>query len=45
METSSRTIYEPTRRFYLRAGYSYVASLPDFYGPEDHKIIYGKNLH
>lgn len=45
VETSSRTIYEPTRRFYLRAGYAFVASLPDFYGPEDHKIIYGKNLH
>ncbi len=44
VETSSRDTYEPTRRFYVRAGYAFVALLPDFYGPEDHKIIYAKEF-
>ncbi|MEJ5348768.1 MAG: GNAT family N-acetyltransferase [Desulfosoma sp.] len=44
VETSSRDTYEPTRRFYVRAGYAFVALHPDFYGPEDHKIIYAKEL-
>lgn len=44
VETSSRDLYAPTRRFYLHAGYSFVASLPDFYCPDDHKVIYCKTL-
>lgn len=44
VETSSRPLYEPTRQFYLHAGYAWVATLPDFYAPDDHKIIYCKTL-
>jgi D-alanine-D-alanine ligase-like ATP-grasp enzyme/GNAT superfamily N-acetyltransferase len=44
VETSSRLLYETTRQFYLHAGYAQVASLPDFYAPNDHKIIYCKTL-
>ncbi|MEJ5364253.1 MAG: GNAT family N-acetyltransferase [Desulfosoma sp.] len=44
VETSSRPLYEPTRRFYLHAGYVRVASLPDFYAPDDHKMIYCKTV-
>ncbi len=44
VETSSRSVYEPTRQFYLHAGYAWVASLPDFYGPDDDKVIYCKTL-
>lgn len=44
VETSSRALYEPTRQIYLRAGYARAASLPDFYGRGDHKIIYCKDL-
>ncbi|WP_448383428.1 GNAT family N-acetyltransferase [Desulfosoma sp.] len=44
VETSSRPVYEPTRQFYLHAGFAQVASLPDFYAPNDHKMIYCKTL-
>jgi len=44
VETSSRALYEPTRRFYLKAGYGIEAVLRDFYAPEDHKIILSKTL-
>lgn len=45
VETSSRALYEPTRRFYLQSGYALAASLPNFYGPGDHKIVYFKKLN
>ena len=44
VETSSRTDYESTRRFYERRGYSLVASLADFYSPGDDRLIYAKRL-
>lgn len=44
IETSSKPLYEPTRQFYLRCGYSQVALLDDFYGPADSKVIYAKTL-
>lgn len=40
IETSSRPQYEPTRAFYLRGGYHQCAFLPEFYGPNDGKLIY-----
>ncbi|MBX3444512.1 MAG: GNAT family N-acetyltransferase [Planctomyces sp.] len=44
IETSSRALYEPTRQFYLRCGYREVARFPDFYAPEDDKVVYEKSL-
>lgn len=44
IETSSRDIYERTRRFYRKAGYAQVAKLRDFYAPGDHKIMFCKTI-
>lgn len=44
IETSSRDIYVPTRRFYQKIGYRVVAELPNFYGKNDNKIIYVKRV-
>ncbi len=45
VETSGRTDYLPTRRFYERHGYEVAAELPDFYEPGDAKVIYSKQLN
>ncbi|MDD3716439.1 MAG: GNAT family N-acetyltransferase [Candidatus Marinimicrobia bacterium] len=44
IETSSRPLYEPTRKFYLKNGCELVAELPDFYGKADNKCIFLKKL-
>lgn len=44
IETSSRKQYAPTRIFYQRCGYRQEAHLPDFYAPDDGKIILCKVL-
>lgn len=44
IETSSRPLYEPTRQFYLKEGCTIVAELPDFYGDNDHKVVFLKKL-
>lgn len=44
LETSSRAIYEPTRRFYHRNGYLEISELKDFYSDGDNKVIYCKEL-
>ncbi len=44
IETSSQDKYEPTRQFYLRAGYVECARIRDFYRPGDDRIIYCKYL-
>lgn len=44
IETSSREKYLPTRRFYEALGYTEAAQIPEFYGPEDHKVIFTKAL-
>jgi GNAT superfamily N-acetyltransferase len=44
IETSSRALYEPTRRFYEHCGYQAEATLADFYGPADAKVIYVRPL-
>ena len=43
-ETSSTDKYAPTRKFYLRAGFSEVANIADFYRPGDGKVIYERVL-
>jgi len=44
IETSSRRVYDRTRRFYLRAGYAQVATLRNFYAPRDHKVVFCKAI-
>jgi ribosomal protein S18 acetylase RimI-like enzyme len=44
IETSSTPSYEATRRFYLRAGYSHCATVPDFYADADGKCIFVKRF-
>jgi ribosomal protein S18 acetylase RimI-like enzyme len=43
-ETSSRALYEPTRLFYERCGYTEAARFSDFYAPGDAKVVYEKVL-
>jgi ribosomal protein S18 acetylase RimI-like enzyme len=44
LETSSKDLYEPTRRFYLGNGYSVEAVLEEFYDIGDDKVILRKRL-
>src|SRR4051812_7113616 len=44
VETSSRTEYAPTRRFYETRGYQSSARVADFYAPGDHRVIYTKRF-
>lgn len=45
VETSSRSGYEGTRRFYERRGYHEAARVRDFYAPSDDRVIYLKRFH
>lgn len=42
VDTSMREQYIATRGFYLSCGYEVAATLADFYGPDDGKVIYCK---
>lgn len=44
IETSNREQYRATRGFYLRCGYECAATLEEFYGPGDDKVIYVKSV-
>jgi len=44
IETSGREVYEATRQFYLKRGYTESARLKDFYAPGDDKVVYTKTL-
>lgn len=44
IDTSGRSAYDKTRRFYERVGYAVAANLPDFYAPGDAKVVYQKTL-
>jgi len=44
VETSSRTDYASTRRFYERRGYAECASISDFYAFGDDRLICAKRL-
>jgi ribosomal protein S18 acetylase RimI-like enzyme len=43
IETASRPLYEPTRKFYLAYGCEKIAELPGFYGENDNKVIFRVN--
>lgn len=45
IETSSRSRYASTRSFYTSCGYQPQATLADYYGPGDAKIIYAKVIN
>ena len=44
LDTSSRSQYEPTRKFYEKNNYIIEAQLKDFYGPKDDKVIFVKRF-
>jgi len=44
IETSGRADYEPTRGFYLKAGYEREAVLRDYYRDGDDKVVFRKRL-
>ena len=44
VQTSSRPQYDPTRRFYERAGYRVDADQRDYYAPGDGKVTYVKEV-
>jgi len=44
IETSSREIYSPTRKFYAKMGYHEEGRIAGFYTPGDDKVIYVKRL-
>ncbi|MGE3181316.1 MAG: N-acetyltransferase family protein [Phycisphaerae bacterium] len=44
IDTAGRDAYIPTRKFYESQQYARVATLPDFYAPDDAKVIYSKTL-
>jgi ribosomal protein S18 acetylase RimI-like enzyme len=44
IETSSRPLYEPTRRFYARHGWTEVARVPDFYADGDDRVVFAKRI-
>ena len=44
VETSGLPKYEPTRAFYLVAGYSLEARICNFYAPGDDLVIFTKDL-
>ena len=45
VETSSRSEYAPTRRFYEKRGYAEAARVREFYAPLDDRIIFTKRFH
>lgn len=44
VDTSSRELYRPTRTFYAHAGYRLIAEFPDYYAPDDGRLVYVKRL-
>jgi ribosomal protein S18 acetylase RimI-like enzyme len=44
LETSGRTDYLPTWRFYEKQGYTLQARIPEFYRPGEDLLIYAKRL-
>lgn len=44
VETSSTERYASTRAFYARRGFDQEATIRQFYGPDDHKVVFWKSL-
>ena len=45
VETSSTDQYARTRDFYVGLGYDEEARIREFYGPDDHKVVFWKRLN
>jgi len=43
-ETEGKSAFNPTRRFYLSAGYALEARIRDFYKPGEDLVIFTKRL-
>ena len=44
IETSDTPHYEPTRRFYLKHGYTQAAHIPDYYTDGDGLVVFSKRV-
>jgi ribosomal protein S18 acetylase RimI-like enzyme len=44
IETSTTPHYEPTRRFYLKYGYTLAAQIPDYYADGDGMAVFAKRI-
>ncbi len=44
IETAGRPLYEPTRQFYVKNGYELSATLKDYYGNSDDKLVFRKEV-
>jgi hypothetical protein len=44
VETSSTDQYARTRDFYRQHDYDEEATIREFYGPDDHKVVFWKSL-
>lgn len=44
VETSSTDGYASTRAFYSKRGFDEEATIRQFYGPDDHKVVFWKSL-
>ena len=44
VETSNNPLYKTARKFYERHGFAIAGQIPNFYGPEDDKLIYALSL-
>lgn len=44
VETSSTDQYALARDFYAKLGYAEEARIREFYGPDDHKVVFWKSL-
>jgi ribosomal protein S18 acetylase RimI-like enzyme len=45
VETSSTDQYSRTRTFYAGLGYDEEARIREFYGPDDHKVVFWKQIN
>ena len=45
VETSSTDQYVGARSFYAGLGYDHEATIREFYGPDDDKVVFWKQLH
>lgn len=43
-ETSSRSQYEPTQKFYLACGFKQEARIKDYYAPDEDILYFTKNI-
>jgi len=44
VETSSQSLYDPTRRFYVKHGYEEHAVLKDYYAAGDSMVVFRKGM-